>query len=109
MKDRKAERIEFLSGDDMHADLLIDLSTAGAAFLNSRELKPETRITLKINEFAIDALVVYCHQRSSDGYRIGTLFRNVSPELQKGLEDLVDNFSRGAGITCRILSPSARL
>jgi len=108
MKDRKAERVEFLSTDETPADLLIDLSTAGAAFLNSRELKPETRITLKINEFALDALVIYCHQRSNDGYRIGTLFRNVGPDVQKGLEDLVDSFSRGAGITCRVLSPSIR-
>lgn len=109
MKDRKAERVEMLSSECGKADRLIDLSTAGAAFLCSRELKPESKITLKINELMIDAHIVYCHQRANDGYRIGTLFKNVSPEVQKGLEDLVAGFSRGTGVVCKVLGqPPAR-
>ena len=99
-QERQFERIEHLSveGED-HEKSLIDLSTAGAAFLYPREIKAGNKVSLKIKDYLVDALVIYCHKRADDGYRVGTRFRNVSAETQKKLETLVDDFSRGATLS----------
>ncbi len=95
-QERKFERIEHLNAENEdQGKVLIDLSTAGAAFLLPLEIKAESKILLRIRDLPIDATVIYCHKRAGDGYRIGIRFRNVSPELQRRLETLVDDFSRG--------------
>ena len=95
-QERKFERIEHLNveGEDQ-GKVLIDLSTAGAAFLHTLEIKAESKILLRIRDLSIDAIAIYCHKRAGDVYRIGIRFRNVSPELQKRLQTMVDDFSRG--------------
>jgi hypothetical protein len=102
-QERQVERIEHLSAEgEEQGRVLIDLSTAGAAFLHPQEIRAESRIVLLIRDLAIDAVVVYCHKRADDGYRVGTRFRNNSPALQAGLAALVEDFSRGAMVSYKI-------
>ncbi len=102
-QERQFERIEQLTADgELDERVLIDLSTAGAAFLHPQEITAESKIMLQIKDLTVEAIVIYCHKRAGDGYRIGTCFRNVSPKVQAGLAALVDDFSRGTMVNYRI-------
>ena len=102
MKERGSERIEFVGNDESSKNILIDLSTTGAAFLFDSEQKKDTPISVAIKEYTLDAVVVYCQQRA-DGYRIGLRFTNVPADVQSALKTLVEEFSRGVPLTCEIV------
>ena len=102
MKDRGNERIEFLSGDDTIRNVLIDLSFSGAAMNCPTERKKDSRLSVKIRDYVLDAIVIYC-QGMADGYRVGIHFINVAPDVQKSLKTMVEEFSRGVPIKFEIL------
>lgn len=104
MKERISERVELLGVDDGVTKALIDLSSTGVAFIHPAEVKKGANLSVKIKDYVIDSVVVYCRQRA-DGYRIGMQFRNVPPDMQKGLKILVDEFSRGVPLTCEVVEP----
>ena len=97
---RMKERIELLNSGDN--GVILDLSATGAAVF-SRVLKQKSsQINLEINEVIFRAKVIYCLGRT-DGYRIGLQFEKQTDEIKKNLEDLVDKFSRGVPLSCRIV------
>lgn len=102
MKDRGNERIEFLNTDESKKNILIDLSFSGAAMNYPDELAKNAKIAVKIRDFAIDANVIYC-QGMAKGYRVGIHFVNVTPDVQKALKIMVEEFSRGVPITFEII------
>jgi hypothetical protein len=103
-KARRFERIEYLGAAAEGAgNLLFDLSSGGAAFLHSQELPAGTKISLKVQDHILDAVVVYTAQRPNGGYRIGAQFLNLSDEMEEILETLVDDFSCGAQVTCNLI------
>jgi hypothetical protein len=102
MKDRGNERIELLSPDETVKNTLIDLSFSGAAMNWPVDLKKNDQVQVKIREYLLDAKVVYSQPRAKE-FRIGIHFINVSPEVQKPLKTLVEEFSRGVPITFEIV------
>jgi hypothetical protein len=104
VKERVSERVELLGVDEQAQKALVDLSATGVAFIYPVEVKKGAKLSVKIKDYVIDALVIYCRQRA-DGFRIGMQFRNVPPDLQKGLKILVDEFSRGVPLSCDVVEP----
>jgi hypothetical protein len=104
MKDRINERIEMLNQDEKAKKALLDLSVTGAAFLLPAEEKKGTRISVKIKEYALEAVVVYCSERS-DGFRVGIQFQGIPDHVQKALKVMVDEFSRGVPLSCEVMEP----
>lgn len=102
MKDRGNERIEFLSADDAIRNILIDLSFSGAAMNCPTEQKKDSRLSVKIRDYVLDATVIYCQGRAQ-GYRVGIHFVNVPPDVQKSLKVTVEEFSRGVPINFEIV------
>lgn len=102
-QERKIERIEHLrvEGED-YGKVLIDLSMAGAAFYYSQEIRAKSKISFQIESLLVEGIVIYCHKRVDDGYRVGMRFCNVSPEIQNELTTLVEDFSRGAMVSYKI-------
>ena len=100
MKQRSSERIEMLNsfGEPIS---LFDLSKGGACcFHEDKKDKGET-VEVSIKDLSLRATVVYC-QRRTDGYRLGLKFVDVPDEKQALLASLVDRFSRGVPLECRI-------
>ncbi len=89
---RDSERIEVLKAEA--SEILLNLSTSGAAFLYSSQLAKDQPVALRINETTINSQVMYCHQRS-DGYRIGVRFVGMSPEEQAMVDGMIATFSCG--------------
>jgi hypothetical protein len=104
MKDRGNERVEFLPTSDAIKNVLIDLSFSGAAMNCHTEQKKDSRVSLKIRDYKIDATVIYCQGRAEE-YRVGVHFINVAPDVQKSLRLMVEEFSRGVPINFEILEP----
>ncbi len=102
MKERGSERIEFLCNYDPAQRALIDLSTSGAAFIHPVEIKKGTKISVRIKDYLIEAVIVYCQQRT-DGYRVGMQFIKVLPDIEKALKIMVDEFSRGVPLLCEVV------
>ena len=91
-----------LGQDEKARKALIDLSVTGAAFLHPAEEKKGTRLSVKIKEYALEAVVVYSVERS-DGFRVGVQFQGVPDHVQKALKTMVEEFSRGVPLTCEIV------
>jgi hypothetical protein len=102
MKERGCERIEFLGPEEETLRSLVDLSATGVAFIHPAELKKDLLVSVKIKEFVLPAIVVYCQPRVK-GYRLGLQFKSVSPDMQNKLKTLVEEFSRGVPIACEIV------
>lgn len=102
MAERGNERIEHLNPDEREKRALLDISVSGAAFVHPRELKNETKLTVKIKEHSLNAVVVYSQGRA-EGYRIGVKFQNVPFAVQKDLKEFVDEFSKGVPLFCEII------
>ena len=102
MKERASERIEFLGADDSDENMLIDLSATGAAFVYHAEEQKDAQISVKIRDFTVDAVVVYCKPRTK-GFRIGLRFIDVSADVQTMLNTTVEEFSRGVPLACEIV------
>jgi len=97
---RMRERIELLNSGEK--GVIFDLSATGAAVFSRASKQKNSQINLEINEVIFRANVIYCLERT-DGYRIGLQFEKLSDEITKSLEDLVDKFSRGVPLSCRIV------
>jgi hypothetical protein len=102
MKDRVSERVEMLGNDDRAPKALIDLSVTGAAFIHPAAKKDGTKLSVKIKDFTLDAVVVYCQERAG-GFRVGVQFKNVPANIHASLKTMVDDFSRGVPLTCEIV------
>jgi hypothetical protein len=102
MKDRGNERIEFLPADETVKNTLIDLSFSGAAMNCTSEKKKDSRLSVKIKSYTINATVIYCQARAQ-GYRVGVHFVNVASEVQASLKLMVEEFSRGVPIQFEVL------
>lgn len=102
MKDRGNERIEFLATDETAKSILIDLSFSGAAMNCPAERNKDSRLSVKIKDYRIDATVIYCQARAQ-GYRVGIHFVDVPADVQKSLKIMVDEFSRGVPLPFEIV------
>jgi hypothetical protein len=100
MKDRKSERIEFLSSNDEQRELY-DLSETGVGCYSSMNLEPGTVVSITIGNETLEAKVVYCRDHKP-GYRLGMQFWKVSAEKKQKVKKLVDDFSRGVPLSCRL-------
>lgn len=106
MKMRSNERIEFIdpAGDDSRT--LFDLSKGGACCLYPRTVERGAFVKVTLDQLEVRARVSYAVERK-DGYRIGLQFWNVSGAQQKQLEELVESFSRGVPVACKVDPDSA--
>ena len=89
---RDGERVEVLKAQEQ--EMLLNLSSGGAAFLYSRALPKRQTIVLRINDTLVNGLVMYCHQRT-DGYRIGVRFSGMEAGILAQLNGMIDAFSCG--------------
>jgi hypothetical protein len=101
MQDRASERIEFLNLNGTNEPTLFDLSKTGVCCGHSVKKAKDSVLTVVINSLRIKARVIYCQERSP-GFRLGMHFEGVTPDQQRALSDLVDKFSRGVPISCRV-------
>lgn len=97
---RLSERIELLNSGGSEG--LFNLSATGAALFSPESKKKDSRIALEINGIRLEAKVVYCQERT-DGFRLGVKFDNLSGDTSREIADLVDKFSRGVPLSCRIV------
>ena len=70
MLERTSERIEYINLDDAKEKSFFDLSTTGICCLFRRRLADNAIVSVKINDIAVKARVVYCQERK-DGFRLG--------------------------------------
>ncbi len=103
-KNRRSERIEFVAPDEQRK--LFDLSTTGACCLHAGAYEKNDFVKVAVNDLLLRAKVAYCQQRS-DGYRIGIQFWNVTEEQQRALDTLVDAYSKGVPVVCKISEDKA--
>jgi len=102
LKARTSERIEYVDPDDGRRELF-DLSKGGACCLHHRPLERGAVVNMAVETLELQARVSYSVERT-DGFRMGLQFWNVSGAQQKHLDDLVERFSRGVPVRCRIIS-----
>jgi hypothetical protein len=105
MKERDSERIEFLNIDG--SGILIDLSTSGVALLLPEAIEQNSFAILYINDIEIKAKVVYSIEKGN-GFRVGFQFQTINPEFGSSILDLVDKFSKGVPIKCRVCDSSPK-
>jgi hypothetical protein len=101
MQDRASERIEFLNLNGANEPTLFDLSKTGVCCRHNAKKNKDSILMVVINDLRINARVIYCQERDA-GFRLGMHFEGVTPDQQKKLGDLVDKFSRGVPISCRV-------
>ena len=97
---RNSDRIEVLNTQD--TEILLNLSTGGAAFLYPEGVRKDQVIIMNINDTAIQGLVIYCRRRS-DGYRVGVRFSLLSPDEQAAVNRMVETFSYGVPLKFSIV------
>lgn len=101
VKKRASERIEFIDpGGDDHR-VLFDLSKGGLCCLYSRKLEKGDHVRVTLNDMQVRAIVSYAIERT-DGFRMGMQFWHIRVDEQKQIDALVEQFSRGVPISCRI-------
>jgi hypothetical protein len=101
MKDRSSERIEMLSVNGSQTPSLFDLSKTGVCCFSKEKLDKGIFVGVKINELFLKAKVIYCQERT-DGFRVGMQFVEVNNQQQKMLNELVDKFSKGVPLVCKL-------
>jgi hypothetical protein len=101
MKDRASERIEFLNLNGSNEPTLFDLSKTGACCYSVKKREKGSIAQVKINTLTVKARVIYSQERA-EGFRVGLQFFDLTLDQQKLLNDLVEKFSRGVPIFCRI-------
>jgi hypothetical protein len=101
MQDRASERIEFINLNGGTEPTLFDLSKTGVCCGHNVKKEKDAVLMVVINNLRIRARVIYCQERTP-GFRLGMHFESVTPDQQKTLSDLVDKFSRGVPISCRV-------
>lgn len=100
MAERASDRVLFLDGGEGQMPLK-DLSESGVCCLHSVELAPGTMVDVALKELRIKAKVVHCQTRS-DEVRCGLQFWDLTDDQKKSIKEMVDAFSKGIPITCRI-------
>ena len=100
LKTRSSERIEYVDPDDSRRELF-DLSRGGACCLHHKRLQRGNMVSITVETLTLRARVSYVVERT-DGFRVGLQFWELSGEQQKLLTDLVERFSRGVPVRCRI-------
>jgi hypothetical protein len=99
-RQRANERIELLnSGDEQR--VLFDLSKGGACCLYSKKLDKGQYVRITLDDLQLRARITYCIDRT-DGYRLGMQFWSLDQAQQKGVDALVERFSRGVPVGCRL-------
>ncbi len=101
MKDRASERIEFLNLNGENEPVLFDLSKTGVCCHHDKKKEKDAVLSITINSLKLSARVVYCQERVQ-GFRLGMHFESLNAEQQKLLGDLVDKFSRGVPLSCKV-------
>jgi hypothetical protein len=101
MQDRASERIEFLNIGGGNEPMLFDLSKTGVCCRHNARKDKGTVLLVAFNDLRIRARVIYCQERAP-GFRLGMHFEGITQAQQKTLSDLVDKFSRGVPISCRV-------
>jgi c-di-GMP-binding flagellar brake protein YcgR len=101
LKVRSSERIEFIDPEHEDTRTLFDLSKGGACILYNKRVERGAFVKVTLDALELRARISYAVERT-DGYRIGMQFWNVSGAQQKALDELVDRFSRGVPIRCRV-------
>ncbi|MDD5675736.1 MAG: PilZ domain-containing protein [Chitinivibrionales bacterium] len=99
---RSSERIQFLNPDDAAQQLFFDLSATGVCCLHDKEKADKSEVLVAVNDQKVRATVVYCQKRT-DGFRIGLKFIETTPDKKAALQKIVDGFSKGVGVKCRIV------
>ncbi len=97
---REHDRVEFVAADSTAR--LADLSPSGACIFRSEVLDRNSFVKIRIGELVLRAKVIYSRKRTDD-FRIGMQFWNVLPEKRIALNDMVERFSKGVPLECRIL------
>jgi hypothetical protein len=101
MQDRASERIEFLNIGVGNEPMLFDLSKTGVCCRHNVKKDKGAVLMVAFNDLRIRARVIYCQERAPE-FRLGMHFEGVTPDQQKTLNDLVDKFSRGVPISCKV-------
>jgi hypothetical protein len=81
--------------------VLFDLSKTGVCCFHDTKKDKDAVLSITINSLKLRAIVVYCQERAH-GFRLGMHFDAVNAEQQKLLGDLVDKFSRGVPLSCKV-------
>ena len=102
MLERKSERIESISADGRGEMPLYDLSKTGVSCYHSEPKAKNSYVMVKINDILLRAKVIYCQKREKD-YRLGLQFWNILPEWQVKINDLVEKYSKGVPVRCKII------
>jgi len=102
MLERKSERIESISPFGSGEMSLYDLSKTGMSCFHPEPKEKNSFVVVKINDLLLRAKVIYCQKREKD-YRLGLQFWNILPERQVKLNDLVEKYSKGVPVTCKII------
>jgi len=101
LKIRSSDRIEYIDPDHEDSRTLFDLSKGGACCLFARRVERGAFVKVTLDTLELRARVSYAVERR-DGHRVGMQFWNVSGAQQKVLDELVERFSRGVPIRCRV-------
>lgn len=102
MLERKSERIESISPNGLGEKPLYDLSKTGLSCFHSEAKAKNSYVVVKINDILLRAKVIYCQKRERD-YRLGLQFWNILPERQVKLNELVEKYSKGVPVSCKII------
>lgn len=103
IRKRASERIEYLDPGGDESRVLFDLSKGGACCLSKTKLEKGAFVRLTLDGLEVKAKITYSIERT-DGYRVGMQFWRVSTEQQREIDALVERFSRGVPIRCRLAS-----
>jgi c-di-GMP-binding flagellar brake protein YcgR len=99
---RLSERIENIDSDSLSMQKLVDLSETGVCCLHDKAKEKGSVVQVEINSITARARVAYCAMRGKD-FRLGLQFIELSPQVQKQIADMVDAYSKGVPVECRVI------
>ena len=102
MLERKSERIESITPHGSGEMPIYDLSKTGISCFHAEAKTKNSFVVVKINDLLLRAKVIYCQKRDKD-YRLGLQFWNILPERQVKLNELVEKYSKGVPVSCKII------
>jgi hypothetical protein len=102
ISNRRSERIESVGSDSMAFGKLLDISTTGICFVHDKPAEKGSVMNVEVKNLKLKARVAYCSLRDKM-YRIGMQFIETSPEIQKQIDSIVDAYSKGVPVNCRVL------
>jgi hypothetical protein len=99
---RKSDRIEHIGAGPAAIRHLVDLSTSGACCIGDKQKIKGAIIHVEINAVRLSARVVYCAAYDKK-FRLGVQFADLVSQQKLQLEKLVDGYSKGVPVDCRII------